>query len=188
MLYLLVMGKEEDICWHKIASGDAAAWENIVRKYQSLVYTVALRSGLSRADAADCFQHTWLALWENRQRIANPSRISAWLTTTAKREALRLLRLRTLNGQQRVGDHHVDGNPLPDEEILSLERLAHLEIGMQQLGPQCRKLMELMFFEPEETTYKEIAEKLGVAVNSLGPLRKRCMENLKKILIRNGFL
>lgn len=174
--------------WHKVLAGDAAAWETTVRTYQSLVYTIALRSGLSRSDAADCFQHTWLMLWENRLKITNPDRLSAWIATTAKREALRIRRRESSSKRTQLSEQHIDGNPLPDEEVIRLEQQAHLESAIRELGPRCRKLVEFMFFAPEASSYEEIAEKLGVAFNSLGPLRRRCLNALKKILIRNGFL
>ena len=36
--------------------GDAAAWEELVRRYGKLVYSIAVRSGLSREDSDDVFQ------------------------------------------------------------------------------------------------------------------------------------
>src|SRR5436305_13408180 len=42
--------------------GDSAAWDALVRRYERLVFSVALRNGLSREDAADVAQTTFLAL------------------------------------------------------------------------------------------------------------------------------
>ena len=47
---------------------------------------------LSSADAADVVQTTWLRLAENLDRLQDPSRVGAWLATTARRECLRTLR------------------------------------------------------------------------------------------------
>lgn len=90
--------------------------------------------------------------------------------------------------RMQLNEEHVDGNPLPDEELVQLEQQSHLETAIRELSPRCRELVELMFFEPEDSSYQEIADKLGIATNSLGPLRRRCLNALRKILIRNGFL
>ena len=37
-----------------------------------------------------------------------------------------------------------------------------------------------------EHSNREIARLLGIAPNSLGPIRRRCLERLKQILIQNG--
>jgi len=181
--------------WQKILEGDEKSWEQLVRRYQALVYTVCCNAGLCEMDAADCFQHTWMTLYKNRHKMKNPEKISAWLVTTAKREALRLRRLadRTddsisekIHSGQNTKAEFKNPNPLQDEELEILERQALLEIALKQLDKRCREIMEIFFFAPEYYTYEEIAKKLGVASNSVGPLRRRCLEKLKKILVSIG--
>ncbi len=179
--------------WQKILEGDAKSWEQLVRRYQALVYTVCNNAGLSEMDAADCFQYTWMTLYKNRRKMKNPEKISAWLVTTTKREALRLRHLadrtddcmsdRMHSGQHEIKEEFISPNPLQDEELEVLERQAILEVALKQLDRRCREIMEIFFFAPENYTYEEIAKKLGVSSNSVGPLRRRCLEKLKKILL-----
>lgn len=171
--------------WDAVIAGNAKAWETIVKRYQSLVYAVALRAGLSQLDAGDCFQQTWILLYNNRKRLEDPTRLSAWLVTTAKREALRL--------KHRIGpdpgdsqDERPDQSVLPDEELIEVQRQAELEAAVSQLDDRCRKLVDAFFFAEEEKSYEEIAKSLGIASNSLGPIRRRCLERLKRILEENG--
>lgn len=174
--------------WTEVLSGDAAAWKRLVRRYQALVYAVCSRAGLSAPDVADCFQQTWVALYENRKKLRDPSRVSTWLVTTAKREALRLRRQaeRRLDEDDEI--EPVDSDPLPDEELVRIERQAQLEIAIGELDPRCRELIELFFFAPEEQTYAQIASELNLASNSLGASRRRCLNRLKEILAKNGFV
>jgi RNA polymerase sigma factor (sigma-70 family) len=74
------------------AAGDQAAWEEIVDRFTSLVWATARAHRLSRADAADVAQTTWLRLVENLDRIREPEALGAWLATTARRESLRVIR------------------------------------------------------------------------------------------------
>ncbi len=180
-------GTDQDL-WNNVRAGDSAAWRQLVERYQALVYTVAVRSGLSMSDAADCFQQTWVALYENRNRIQDPARLSAWLVTTAKREAMRL-RKRSLSetSDDAIADE-TDPNPLPDEELIQLEKQAQLERALAELDPRCRQVVDAFFFAPEAQSYEQLAATLGVAANSLGPVRHRCLERLKQILRKNGVI
>ncbi len=174
--------------WEKILSDDATAWSRLIKRYQPLVYAVCSRAGLSAADVADCFQQTWVALYENRRNLRDPSRISTWLVTTAKREAMRLRRQAGRAGAETDTIEPEDTHHLPDEELVILERQAQLEIALKELDPRCRQLIELFFFAPAKQTYEQIASSLGLASNSLGASRRRCLNRLKEILLKNGYL
>src|SRR5262249_59270378 len=75
------------------AAGDQAAWNELVERFQGLVWATARAHRLTRADAADVAQTVWLRLVENLGRIRDPERLGAWLATTAQRECLRHIRL-----------------------------------------------------------------------------------------------
>lgn len=181
------MSQSDSEIWEAVLAGDGGAWRALVRRYQALVNTVAVRAGLSVADAADCFQQTWVALFEHRHKLQDPTRIASWLVTTAKREAIRLSqRSRRELAEEAMGEP-ADESPLADEMLVQLERQAQLEAAMKHLDERCAKLVEMMFFAPEDWTYEQIAEKLGIAFNSLGPIRQRCLGRLKKILLEAGY-
>ena len=174
--------------WQRVLDGDSKAWAQLVKRYQSLIYAVATRSGLSQLDAADCFQQTWVFLYNNRHKLQDPARLSAWLVTTAKREALRLKHRAGPDPGEENENEQVDTGLLPDEELLQMEQQAQLEGAIQQLEPRCQKLVDDFFFADEEKSYEEIAKSLGIASNSLGPIRRRCLERLKRILEENGYV
>src|SRR6059058_4121041 len=73
------------------AAGDQAAWEEIVDRFAGLVWATARAHRLSRDDAADVAQTTWLRLVENLDRIQHPERLGAWLATTARHVSLRVI-------------------------------------------------------------------------------------------------
>jgi RNA polymerase sigma factor (sigma-70 family) len=181
------MKRSDSDIWEGILSGDAGAWRELVRKYQALVNTVALRAGLSMADAADCFQQTWVSLYEHRHRLQDPDRLSAWLVTTARREAIRLSQRSRRDVAAEAAGELADEGPLADEQMVQLERQAHLEAAVAQLDDRCARLVELLFFAPEDWSYERIAEKLDISFNSLGPIRQRCLNRLKKILVESGY-
>lgn len=182
------MKKTDLEIWKEVLSGKSGAWEELVVRYQQLVYAVASRAGLNMGDVEDCFQQVWYLLYKNRKKISDPSRISAWLVTTAKREAIRLSK-RTGSANSDIDDIIVaDTDPLPDEILEKIEEQVHLETGLKMLDERCRDLLYAMFFAPENKSYDEIAKDVGIAINSIGPIRRRCLERLKKILEEIGYL
>src|SRR5215467_2243715 len=77
------------------AAGDQTAWEAIVDRFSGLVWATARAHRLSRDDASDVAQTTWLRLVEHLDRIREPDKLGAWLATTARHESLRLIRRAT---------------------------------------------------------------------------------------------
>lgn len=182
------MSNSDQQIWQEILDGDGRAWESLVRRYQTLVYAVASRAGLSLADVADCFQQTWVLLYQHRFSLKDPDRLSAWLVTTAKREAIRLKR----QADRSAGDEHlidqVSGYPAPDEELEQIETQARLEIALDQLDARCQKILNAFFFDNEDRSYNDIALSFGMAPNSIGPVRRRCLERLKQLLLKGESL
>jgi RNA polymerase sigma factor (sigma-70 family) len=173
--------------WQEIQAENQEAWKALVMRYKSLVYAVCTFMGLSQSDAADCFQQTWAQLFQHRRRLADPSRISSWLVTTARREAMHLQRQsRRFVDTQPSGEIH-DPDPLPDRALEELELQAQLENALRQIDQPCRKLLNLFFFADEDMTYDQIAVEMGLAPNTLGAKRHRCLAKLREILSDLGY-
>ncbi len=179
----------DHICdiWSGVVEGDARAWRMLVERFAGLVYAVASRVGLSEGDAEDCAQQTWIALYRNRRSIRDPKTLPAWLIKTTQRRAVRMLqRLVRESALAPTLDPGLS-LPLPDEEVLALERQAVLEAALEKLDPRCRKVLAELFLSPENKSYSDIARSLGLATNTLGPLRSRCLKKLQVILKKMGY-
>src|SRR5688572_26462238 len=75
-------------------AGDEAAWAILVRRYANLVYGIAARVGLGVDEAADAFQAVFVIVWRNLELLKEPQAFPGWLATIARREALRMARVR----------------------------------------------------------------------------------------------
>jgi RNA polymerase sigma factor (sigma-70 family) len=172
------------------SKGQAWAWDALVDRYKALVYSVALRAGLSQQDAADVFQTVFARLVEHLGAIRAPQGLAAWLITTTRREAWSLLRKqrREPAGEEvpamlaAADQWRVD--PRPDESRL----VDHILIreGLAQMGERCSKLLWLLYFEPSQPSYEEIGRQLRMPTGSVGPTRARCLEKLRQILRAMG--
>ena len=76
--------------------------------------------------------------------------------------------------------------------MLSLERQHLVRTAVGQLPDNCRRLVEALFSDPdpeslERTSYQQLADTLGIPINSLGPTRTRCLEKLRRLLRAAGY-
>ncbi|MET8999528.1 sigma-70 family RNA polymerase sigma factor [Amycolatopsis sp. Hca4] len=163
------------------ARGDQAAWDALVDRYASLLWSVARAHRLSDADAADVVQTTWLKLVENLGRIKDPERLPGWLGTTTRHECLR--RLRHTDRERPTDDQVWQNEPSSgagvDAALLLSERDAALWRALDKLSDQCRRLLRVLMATPPPS-YAEVAEALDMPVGSIGPTRQRCLGRLRE--------
>lgn len=165
------------------AKGDPRAWEGLVDAYAGLVWAIARNHRLGASDAADVSQVTWLRLMENIQRLREPSRVGAWLATTARRECLRLIgQARRVVLLPNEEDYDVAADtPAPDSALLAAERDEGVRAALLTLSPRCQQLLQLLMLEPPPS-YEEISAAMGIPIGSIGPTRGRCLAHLHEIL------
>lgn len=173
--------------WEGVLAGDPVSWRRLVTAYAPLVFTVVRRVGLDLPDAEDCAQQTWLALYRRRKAIVQPAALPGWLIRTAHRKALTIRQRYAPQLDLQSALQQPDAALLPDELIISLEQAAGIRLAVEQLDPRCRKLMSVMFLADDGKSYADMAEGMEIKPNSLGPLRSRCLEKLKRNLEKLGF-
>lgn len=86
------MQPSDDILVKRIKNGDMDAFELLVRRYESKVYTVAYRFLGSHADASDLAQETFLRLYQALPSFRGESSFVTWLysvTANACRDEIR---------------------------------------------------------------------------------------------------
>jgi RNA polymerase sigma factor (sigma-70 family) len=174
--------------------GEEGAWEALVRRYQRLIYAVPRRAGLDEEAAAEVFQEVYTTLLESIDSIEQPSRLHAWLVTTAKRKTWRAVG-RTKAARQFASDDEsgegemygvADERMLPDEALAQLERQHIVRAALGELDERCRSLIEMLFYRAEPPPYSEIAAALGTSEGSIGPTRARCLKKLLSVLKKKG--
>ena len=70
--------------------------------------------------------------------------------------------------------------PGADAAIEALERRHEIESAFGELDPLCREVLRMLFLTNEKVSYAEIAKATGLAENSIGSLRTRCLERLRQ--------
>jgi RNA polymerase sigma factor (sigma-70 family) len=169
-------------------NGEAWAWDALVERYKRLVYSVALRAGLAKEDAADAFQTVFAVLLDNLNKLRDPQGLAAWLITTTKRTSWSMMRKRqreTVSSEAielgQVADlRSVQGNESWDEERWADQVL--VREALELLGERCKRLLRMLYYDRTEPSYEQVSHKLGVPLGSVGPTRARCLQKMRRIL------
>jgi len=175
------------------ATGESRAWDELVRRFGRLVWSVTRAQGLSEADGADVYQVVWLQLVDHLGQIRDPERLGSWLATTARYECFRTLRRRgrmTPAGTFEADDVARHGNTsmwapdaAPDEDrIEAIDRSGRsrpLAAIVATLPQHHQALLGLLMADPAPS-YKEIAGALDMPVGSIGPTRQRILATLRQ--------
>ncbi len=172
------------------AEGNEAAWDQLVRRYSSLVMAVTRSFQLTADDAQDVSQTVWLRLVENLANLREPEALPGWLATTTQRECMRHVR-----GERRVlpVDPLSDGalqqgtTPDADADILRCELHQALRDGLAELSARDRCLLQFRAADPPKS-YHEISQLLGIAIGSIGPTLRRSLDRLRETSAVRAYL
>ena len=161
--------------------GDQQAWDVLVERYSPLIWSICRQYRLSHADAEDVGQRTWLQFVNHLGAIRDPAAIPGWLTTTTRRECNRVVR--AARGPQAAGqllDENIPDKQIrtAEQELLAAERHAALREAFTCLSPSRQQLMAMLIEDPP-VPYTEISARLGIPVSSIGPTRRRCLDQIR---------
>ena len=161
-----------------LAAGDDATWQVTVRRYEGLLRSAARVLLRSDADVDEAVQRTWVLLLRNAARIHDPQCLPGWLSTTARREALAILRAQ----QRAIPSEDVADHVAPDDRdmataLIDEELRRALDRAVETLPDTQRRIVRALLREPE--SYDTLSRELGIPRGSLGPLRGRAVRALR---------
>lgn len=168
----------------RAAAGEPEAWNSLVTRFNGLVWAIIRQHRLSREDAEDVAQVAWLRLLEGLGSLREPSRVGAWLATTTRHECLRVIRLRRRMTWEVVDpEPQPDPGPSPADVVTARDHMRAVFAIVRTLGPRCQQLLTLSAYK---LPYREIAKLMGMPVGSIGPIRLRCLNQLRALLREAG--
>lgn len=171
--------------------GDDAAWAALVNKYRRLIYSIPVKQGFSPEDASDIFQSVCLELLKELPRLREPRALAGWLIKVTTHKCFhyrrREARYIAADPEHMPPRTESSGAPALDELFAELEQEQLLRDAVATLTERCKRLVSMLFFEFPPTPYEEVAETLGLARGSIGFIRRRCLDRLRRNLEDRGF-
>lgn len=168
-------------------AGDEAAWSALIDRYKNLIFSIPIKYGFSREDAADIFQMVCADLVSELAKVRQPGALPKWLMQVTSHKCFQ--RMREL---KRFTDDEPDelvvaaSGEMPEKMLQEVEQEQAVRDALGAMAPRCRDLIRMLFYETPCRPYAEIARELGLATGSIGFIRGRCLEKMRRRLAQAG--
>lgn len=154
-------------------AGADGALEDLYRDLSPLVFTLAMRSLGSEAEAEDVTQQTFVSAWRSRGSF-DPDRgvLRGWVVGIARKCIADALERRTRERRKLEAVRDLPHEP-PDDGIESMV----LAYEIEALGDPRRTIMALAFFEGH--THEQISDRLAMPLGTVKSHIRRSLTTLR---------
>ena len=165
----------DEVLVKRAQEGDTAAFDELVRRYTSIVYRVLYKILRHEEDTQDALQDTFVSAYRALPRFRQDARFSTWIYRIATNAALMKARARKNNLVSL--DHPTedpdaqsawelpDWSATPDEEIMTGETRRIMEDAIQALPPEQRAAFVL--HDIQDLSSAETAQAMGITVSAV---------------------
>jgi RNA polymerase sigma-70 factor (ECF subfamily) len=151
-----------------IKKGDIRAFDKIYEKYSTRLYIFINGIIKSQKDSEDIVQEVFFKIWNNREKINEFLSLQSFLFTIAHNTTISILRKRVneYNYIEYVKSIQNAKELSTGEAELEFKELNdHLTSILNKLPKRQKEVFLLSRYD--ELSYKEIAERLGISVNTV---------------------
>lgn len=178
----------------EVREGSAAAFEELVARYQDRLVTVLEHVVGDRDQAEDLAQDVFLRMYRARKSYQPTAKFATWLFTIANNLALNAVRSRSRRREHQVplrdsgpmavaspGQGIVAGSGfMPARRIDKAEMRQVVRRAMENLNE--RQRMAVLLNKFEGMSYIDIAQTLGLTAPAVKSLLARARSNLREML------
>ncbi len=187
-----IVRDDEDLLVSAAKKGDAAAFEELVNRYEDKIFRLTKNITGNHEDAEDAMQEAFLKAYSHLQNFHGDSRFYTWLVRIAANESL--MRLRKRRPNQFSLDEPVEGEtdlmpreledwePSPEQSYVQAELQGILSEVIDKLEPEFRTVLVLR--DMEELSTQETAEALGISASAVKSRLLRARLKLREKLNR----
>jgi RNA polymerase sigma-70 factor (ECF subfamily) len=178
-----VAREDEHLLVAAAKSGDAAAFEELVNRYERKIFRLTMNITRNREDAEDSMQDAFMKAYSHLGGFQEDSRFYTWLVRIAANEALMRLRKRRPNqfslDEPIESDDDVipqeieDWGPSPEQRYAQSEMREILSGAVDQLQPDFRVVFVLRDVEGLSTEETAAALEISTAAVKSRLLRAR---------------
>lgn len=183
------MQADDELLVRRSRGGDPDAFEELVRRYQSKVYTVAFRFMGNHADAGDLAQEAFIRAFQALPTFRGDSSFATWLyriVSNACRDELRKQqRQKKASLDEMIMQHGGNpslaaADPTPEEYLESIEMRDMVQRYLSELSGDHRLM--LVMRDIQGLSYEEIASALDCNVGTVKSRLSRARHALKNRL------
>lgn len=166
----------------RTALRDRAAFRALYARTSAKLFGVSLRILTSRSEAEDALQDVFIKVWQRaegyRPDAASPM---TWLIAIARNTAIDRVRARR-GGHTDIEEAFdlADSGMTPEQSAINADEGSRIEECMGQLKPERAEAVRRAYVEGE--SYNELAERLGVPLNTVRTWLRRSLLALRECL------
>lgn len=155
---------DDSVAIRRCLAGDSAAFEQIVARYQQVLFTVALRMLGNEEDARDAAQNTFVKVFEKLGAYDPRHRFFSWLYRILVNECLNERRRPSL--ARRADPLEDDAVQCSDRDLVeAAERRRAVQKAILALPDPYREVIVLRHFAA--LSYEEMSEAIGIPVKTV---------------------
>jgi RNA polymerase sigma-70 factor, ECF subfamily len=158
--------------------GDNRSIQRLVEEHLDAVYGYAYRLTGMVQDAEDLTQQVFLLAQQRLEQLRQSERARGWLFAILRNLFLKTVHQPTPVVATNVG-LNLDKVPAADEEIPVVDERT-LQAAINELPPEFRLVVVMYYFE--ESSYREIAEKLEMPIGTVMSRLARAKRHLRSTL------
>lgn len=151
----------------RLIGGDEDAFCELYATYKNRLIYFAMRFLKSREYAEDVFQDAFTVVWQSRRFINPDASFSSYLYTIMRNRILN--RLRNAANEEKLKEsilsQALDYTEDTKREVMLNDLKSLISHALQQLTPRQREIFEMS--REAQLSHKEIADKLGISVNTV---------------------
>lgn len=169
--------------------GDEGSWHDLIDLVAPTIFGLCKKSRLSRDESFDVFGQVSLQLVNTIGSLRSPEKIVSFVATITRRQIYsfyKKIKVLEFLDEQTVLSIADDGKSDPEADFEQSSQREILLEAMSHLSERDFRLIEMLFFDPNEPTYEEIAKDLKMPVSSVGPIRGKALAKLYRVLKRKG--
>lgn len=172
----------------RLIEGDEDAFCELYAAYKNRLIYFAMRFLKSREYAEDIFQDAFAVVWQGRRFINPDASFSAYLYTIVRNRILN--QLRDLSNQDKLREQilsqAVNYTNERKDEIIANDLRQFISRALQQLTPRQREIFQMS--RERQMSHREIAEVLGISVNTVQESISISLRTLRTYLEKNSIV
>ena len=184
-----IISPDEQLIQECLAGSDAA-WAALIDKYRKLIYSIPIKYGFSRDEADEIFQEVCLTLLSHLPQLREPRSLVSWLIKIASHHCFHWHKSQRTRHEFQPGSYfdNLSAESSLNADILEdAQREQVLRQAVADQQSRCRELIEMLFFSSPAVPYEQAAQALSLAKGSIGFIRMRCLQRLRRRLQELGF-
>ena len=172
----------------RLIEGDEDAFCELYAAYKNRLIYFAMRFLKSREYAEDIFQDAFAVVWQGRRFINPDASFSAYLYTIVRNRILN--QSRDLSNQDKLREQilsqAVNYTNETKDEIIANDLRQFISRALQQLTPRQREIFQMS--RERQMSHREIAEVLGISVNTVQESISISLRTLRTYLEKNSIV